>query len=125
MKKLMSLDKKWLAVIVAVLFSFGIIISIVGSLVPDTLGEIKQKKIDSQFSYDGSHKLLKSIIKEKLATNDNFTHIRTNYSINDDCIIVKMDFSVINVFGVKIQYMAIGFFKIDGTILKITYGLKE
>ncbi len=114
--------KKGLVVLVIILFSFGMFIAVIGALMPKTPSEIRQEMIEDQFSYDGSHSVLKLAVRKKLIVPDTFEHIRTNYQVNGDMLIVKMDYSVKNPFGVRVQHRAIGAFKIDGECLNLVYG---
>ncbi len=122
MKPLNKAARKKASIAIGCMFAFGLLIAVVGSFMPKTPGEIKQEKIDEQFSYDGTHSVMVLAVRKKLIIPDTFKHIRTNYQVNDDILVVKMDYSIKNPFGVRVQHRAIGAFKIDGEVLTLQYG---
>ncbi len=122
MKSMDCIDKKKLGKLVLILFFFGMLIAVVGAFMPKSASEIRQGKIDKQFFFDGSHRTLKFAVRKKLVVPDSFEHVVTNHQTSGDIIIVKMDYTLLNPFGVRVKHRALGAFTIDGEIKNIKYG---
>lgn len=91
-----------------------------------TDAEIRQEKIESQFSsWDGSHRKLTELIKENMHNPDSFKHVRTyrydksKYS-NQDLIHVRTIYRGTNLFNAVVTNTIEADVDIDGNIIEIT-----
>jgi len=81
--------------------------------------EARKKKIESQFRWDGSHRVLERVIKELMNNPKSYEHIETVYWDKGDYLIVRTTFRGTNAFGGVIKDSIRAKVSIDGQVLKI------
>ena len=88
---------------------------------PLTVEETKQKLIADQFSpVDGTHYYLEKMVVDNLNDPDSFEHIETRHSVNEDHMLIQMDYRARNGFNALIRKQVVA--KADlqtGMILEI------
>lgn len=86
---------------------------------PKTAEEIRQEKIERQFSaWDGAHLKLERSVEDSLKDPDSYEHIETRYGIKGDRLTVVMTFRAKNSFGGYVVQQAKGVYDIEGNTLE-------
>ncbi len=86
---------------------------------PKTAAEIRQDKIERQFSaWDGSHRELERWVEANLKDPDSYEHIETKYGDQGEYITVQMKFRAKNSFGGYVVNTAIGKYSLNGNAIE-------
>jgi hypothetical protein len=94
--------------------------SIVQEIKQPTPEEIREKKIEGQFSiWDGSHRGLTKVIKNSMNDPESYKHVETRHWIMDDHIIVSTTFRGTNAFGGTVANTVKAKVSLEGEVLEI------
>lgn len=112
-----KLSKGWWSFIFLVVFMWiGIC-----SVLPDDQPLTPQEEVASQFSQsDGRHYNLQFYIEDHLNDPDSFEHVKTEYTVKEDHILVRMTYRAKNRFNAKVLESVLA--KVDlktGQVLEI------
>ena len=89
---------------------------------PKTTEELKKERIECGFStWDGSHKALTKLIKEKMNDPGSYQHVQTFYAEIGGNLRVTTTFRGKNAFGALVLNRVIAEADLDGNVIRILY----